>query len=156
MFINTVELLEIFKIKPISYNNNIFSLNIFENKQIDQLSTGALGDVSFYNNDKALPIFNTGKKARYTIPEAAKILLKSETTQKCTKTPLRVRKNMSFLVNTGNYQRWEDVKSDMNGTYTHPLRTGTWTIDVSDDMEIKNNRETKDRTENGRPNAFAH
>lgn len=96
-----------------------------------------MADTPFYNNDKELPIFNTGKKARYTIPEAAEILLKNTTTQKCTKTPLRVRRNMSFLVDISKNRRWEDIKSDMNGAYTHHLRTGIWTVDVSDDMEVK-------------------
>lgn len=73
-----------------------------------------MADTPFYNNDKELPIFNTGKKARYTIPEAAEILLKNTT-----KTPLRVRRNMSFLVDISKNRRWEDIKSDMNGAYTH-------------------------------------
>ena len=44
---------------------------------------------------------------------------------------------MSFLVDISKNRRWEDIKSDMNGAYTHHLRTGIWTLDVSDDMEVK-------------------
>ena len=64
--------------------------------------------------------------------EAVKILMENKS-QRCTKTPLKVRRNMSFLVDVSSYQSWEDIKSDMNGAYTRPLRIGTWTIDVYPD-----------------------
>ena len=99
--------------------------------------TDAVGGVHFYNNDKELPIFNSGRKVRYTVLESAAILLKNATTQKCTKTPVRVWKNMSFLEDISKNEKWEDIKSDMNGAYTHLLRTGVWTIDVSEDMEVQ-------------------
>ena len=99
--------------------------------------TDAVGGVHFCNNDKELPIFNSGRKVRYTVPEAVAILLKNATTQKCTKTPLRALKNMSFLEDISKNEKWEDIKSDMNGAYTHHLRTGVWTIDVSEDMEVQ-------------------
>ena len=43
----------------------------------------------------------------------------------------RVRQNMSFLVDVSNLTYWEDVKSDMNGTFPKVLRIGTWTLDIS-------------------------
>ena len=112
------------------YNFTFFSRHIsMLYVKNDLPPTDAVGGVHFYNNDKALP--------RYTVPEAATILLKTATTQKCTKTPLRVRKNMPFLVDISKNVKWEDIKRDMNGAYTHHLRTGVWTIDVSEDMEVQ-------------------
>ena len=115
----------------------LFFLNIFQYLKNDLPPTDAVGGDHFYNNDKELPIFNTGRKVRYTVLEAATILIKNATSQKCTKTPLRVRENMSFLVDISKNEKWEDIKSDMNGAYTHHLRTGIWTIDVSEDMEVQ-------------------
>lgn len=95
-------------------------------------------DVHFYDNDPELPVFNSGRKTRYTVGEVAKILLQNTTSlQKCTKTPLRVRKNLSFLVDISQYKSWEDIKSDMNGSYIHNLRTGTWTLDVGKDLDVE-------------------
>lgn len=31
-----------------------------------------------------------------------------------------------------SFKHWEDVQSDMNGKYPHPLHTGTWKLNVSD------------------------
>ena len=56
---------------------------------------------------------------------------------KCSKTPLRVRENLSFLINLSTYKNWEDIKSDMNGAYSHVLRIGTWTLDVDDDGTVE-------------------
>ena len=62
--------------------------------------TDAVGGVHFYNNDKELPILSSGRKVRYTVPEEAAILLRNATTQKCTKTPLRVRKKLVQSLNS--------------------------------------------------------
>ena len=55
---------------------------------------------------------------------------------KCTKVPLRVRENKTFLMNTTQFKDWEDIKSDMNGTYPHILRTGTWTVEIQQDGSL--------------------
>ena len=34
------------------------------------------------------------------------------------------------------FNNWEDVKSDMNGKYSHLLRIGTWTLNVGDDENV--------------------
>ena len=47
----------------------------------------------------------------------------------CDRHPLRVRENAAFLVNVDSYNNWEDIKDDMNGAYTKPLRCGTWTVE---------------------------
>ena len=51
----------------------------------------------------------------------------------CSKQPLAVRQNMSFLVNTSKLSNWKDLKADRNGVYTGVLRCGVWTVscDVS-------------------------
>ena len=49
------------------------------------------------------------------------------------KTPLKERKNFSFLVDVSGLKLWDDVKDDMNGTYSKVLRIGTWTLAVADD-----------------------
>ena len=77
-----------------------------------------------YNNDPALPILQSGKRERYTVSEAARILMQNDETKKCTKTPLKVRRNMSFLIDVKSFKHWEDVKSDMNGSYSRPLVRG--------------------------------
>ena len=56
---------------------------------------------------------------------------------KCIKTPLKVRSNLSFLVDISSFKNWEDVKSDMNGKYSHPLRTRTWTLNIDDDESVE-------------------
>ena len=82
-----------------------------------------------YGDDKDLPIFEAGKKERYTIKEAVKLLLK-EQERKCSKIPLQVRRNLSFLVDVKKLKCWQDVKSDMNGVYLETLRVATWTVEV--------------------------
>lgn len=88
-----------------------------------------------YNNDKDLPIFESGKKQRYTVKEAVQILL-SENQNKCQKTPLKVRKNLSFLVDVTKLKCWEDVKSDMNGVFPITLRIATWTVEVEPEEDV--------------------
>ena len=65
--------------------------------------------------------------------EATLLLLNIEGKRKCKKTPLKVRKNLSFLVDVSGLKSWDDVKGDMNGTYSKVLRIGTWTLEVADD-----------------------
>lgn len=69
-----------------------------------------------YGDDKDLPILETGKKERHTVREAAKRLLMEKGVE-CRKTPLRVRRNLSFLVDVSKFKCCQDVKSDMNGVY---------------------------------------
>lgn len=89
-----------------------------------------------YGHDKDLPILETGKKERYTVREAAKRLL-MEQGEKCRKTPLRVRRNLSFLVDVSKYKCWQDVKSDMNGVYSETLRIATWTVEVDRNDQVQ-------------------
>lgn len=90
-----------------------------------------------YNNDPALPIFQSGKRERYTVREAARILMQNDETKKCTKTPLKVRRSMSFLIDVKSFKHWEDVKSDMNGSYSRSLRIGTWTLEIDGNRNVE-------------------
>ena len=58
--------------------------------------------------------------------EAVEILTGRMDNKRCTKTPLKVRKNMTFLADVSSYKNWEDMKSDMNGAYPRVLRIGTY------------------------------
>lgn len=92
---------------------------------------------SVYKDDRDLPIFESGRKDRYTVREAVEILLcQTEKGVKCNKTPLKVRKNLSFLIDVGKLKCWQDVKSDMNGVFSHTLRICTWTVEVDQENKI--------------------
>ena len=96
-------------------------------------TNGCTGDVS---EIQGLVHISVGKE-RYTVREAAKILVQNADNKKCTKTPLKVHCNMSFLVNVSTYKTWENVKSDMNGAYHCLLHVGTWTLDKGEDANAE-------------------
>lgn len=101
------------------------------------MKTAHTSTPSLYKNDKDLPIFECGRKERYTVTEAVEILLcEFEEEMKCNKTPLKVRKNLSFLVDVGKFKCWQDMKSDMNGVFSHTLRICTWTVEVDEENEV--------------------
>lgn len=57
---------------------------------------------SVYKDERDLPIFESGRRDRYTVREAVEILLcQTENGVKCNKTQLKVRKNLSFLIDVG-------------------------------------------------------
>ena len=90
-----------------------------------------------YNDDKDLPVFECGKKERYTTKEAVRILLAEHHQEvKCNKTPLKPRKNLSFLIDVAKFKCWQDVKSDMNGVYSDTLRVCTWTFEVDQEVNV--------------------
>lgn len=78
------------------------------------------------------------KEGRKGIPpvEAMRVLMDEEVSKlpKCSKVPLRVRENKTFLMNTSCFKHWEDIKSDMNGSYNHTLRRSTWTVEIKKDL----------------------
>lgn len=84
-----------------------------------------------WNNDERIPIFEEGQSSRYTVDEAVRILLDNQT-RKCSKQPLKVRNNSSFIIDLKWFADWEDIKADMNGVYNGVLRCGVWTIEVKD------------------------
>ena len=94
-----------------------------------------------HHNDKDLPIFECGRKKKYIymVRKAVHILL-SEHQQgiKCSKTPLNVRQNKSFLVNDAKLKNWQDIKSVMNDVYCRMLHICTSTVEVSMENDVDN------------------
>ena len=95
----------------------------------------------FFNGDRSLPIFEEGRRTRYTAREATGILL-GQQHRKCTKTPLRARRNISFIIGCEE-ESWADVKADMNGTYRRMLRCCTWTVEVDGDNHVRTLKKEK-------------
>ncbi|XP_044169760.1 uncharacterized protein LOC114952061 [Acropora millepora] len=91
------------------------------------------GDI--YRRDIELPVFHKGKRDRYTVPQAVKILLEKQNL-KCSKVPLRVRQNLTFIIDVAKLRHWEDVKSDMNGSYSNTLRIAIWTVEIDGNKEV--------------------
>lgn len=50
---------------------------------------------------------------------------------KCSRQPLKVRENASFLIDVKWFKNWEDLKSDMNGVYDGVLRCAVWTTEMN-------------------------
>lgn len=83
-----------------------------------------------------MPVFESGKKSRYTSREAVEVLLCERFKRPvCEHHPLRVHENAAFLVNVDAYNHWEDIKDDMNGAYTKVLRCATWTVECQKDTD---------------------
>ena len=80
-------------------------------------------------------MFEKGRPERYTVDQALEIISKhSLTYAKCTRQPLKVRENASFLIDLKWFDNWEDIKADMNGVYDGVLRCAVWTIEWYDGM----------------------
>jgi hypothetical protein len=92
-------------------------------------------ETSYYNDDHETPTYST-RRARFSPIEAVQVLLQADTQPKCLKVPLKVRQNMTFIIDTTKLNRWEDVKSDMNGVFTIGLRAGIWTIELTTDQNV--------------------
>lgn len=54
---------------------------------------------------------------------------------KYSKTPLKVRQNLSFLINVAKLENCEDIKSDMNGVF-YDTCICTWTVEVSKENDV--------------------
>lgn len=82
-----------------------------------------------------MPVFHKGKRDRYTVPQAVKILLEKQNL-KCSKVPLRVRQNLTFIIDVAKLRHWEHVLRDMNGSYSNTLRIATWTVEMDENKEV--------------------
>lgn len=83
-----------------------------------------------WNGDERIPLFEKGRPERYTVDQALEIISEhSLTCAKCTRQPLKVRENASFLIDLKWFDNWEDIKADMNGVYDGVLRCAVWTIE---------------------------
>ena len=88
-----------------------------------------------WNDDENMPLFEKGRPERYTVDQAIEIITKhSLVSSKCTRQPLRVRENASFLIDLKWFDNWKDVKADMNGVYSGILRCAVWTIECRDGL----------------------
>lgn len=88
-----------------------------------------------WNDDENMPLFEKGRPERYTVDQAIEIITKhSLVSSKCTRQPLRVRENASFLIDLKWFDNWEDVKADMNGVYSGILHCAVWTIECRDGL----------------------
>ena len=94
---------------------------------------------NYYKGNMRTPIFQEGRKERITPTKAMEILADCniDVNLKCSKVPLRVRTNKTFLMDTNKFKNWEDIKNDMNGTYPSILRTCTWTVEIQKDESLK-------------------
>ena len=84
---------------------------------------------SLFSGDKKTPIFLTGKSESLSFDKVLDILLKDHNTAfYCTKQPMRVQQNVTFLVRTSSV-RVEDLPYDDNGPYSSK-GSHTWTFRV--------------------------
>ena len=85
--------------------------------------------MKYLNDKKEIPIFESGRKERYTTKQAVDILFRQASlVDMCSAQPLGVRQNMSFLINISKLSNWKDIKADRNGVYDGVLRCGVWTV----------------------------
>lgn len=87
----------------------------------------------FWQGDETKPVYEYGKRKRFTGCEAAAIIMNADSHPRCKKHPVLVRENASFLIDVSLYKDWEDVKNDMNGVFNRVLRCAVWTIKKSAD-----------------------
>lgn len=91
--------------------------------------SGSPPQVKYLNDKKEIPIFESGRKERYTTKQAVDILFtQASLVDMCSAQPLGVRQTMSFLINISKLSNWNDIKADRNGVYDGVLRCGVWTV----------------------------
>ena len=116
-------------------NDALPSFSSFKEKS--QAKAANTSTPSLYDNDKDVLMLECGRKERYTVREAVCILLSEHQQEmKCSKTPLKARQNLSFLINVAKLKNWQDVKSNMNGVFSDMFRIGTWTVEVTEDNDV--------------------
>lgn len=75
-------------------------------------------EVCFLHGDKSVPIFSS--RTHYNYSEAVEILLSREHKERvCTKHPIAVEENASFLVDLDKLAHVDDIKSDDCGHWKH-------------------------------------
>ena len=79
-----------------------------------------------YDENKDLPILEAGREERYTVKEPVKLLVEEQDKIQdkiCSNTPLRVRTNLSFLVDISTLRCWRNP---------NPCRTGPGIFRISE------------------------
>ncbi|XP_064622347.1 uncharacterized protein LOC135484643 [Lineus longissimus] len=103
--------------------------NDSDGEEVCDISASLTAAEHFYKNDPNIPFLHVGKTDRYILQEVVDILM-TPGNSSCSKVPLKVNRNYSFLIDLTKLKEKGDVKSDMNGTYNNPLRVGVWTIQI--------------------------
>jgi len=84
--------------------------------------------VWYLHEDKHVPIFS--HKKQFTYSEAVQILLSPCQDRVCTKQPIAVEQNASFLVDLNKLEDIDDIKSDNCGHWIHKgtktTKTAAW------------------------------
>ena len=97
------------------------------------LSDVSLQSEDHWENDQRIPFFEKGRQERYTVQDAVNIISnESKVSRKCSRQPLRVRENASFIIDLRCFKDWEDIKADLNGVYNGVIRCGISTIEYED------------------------
>ena len=101
--------------------------------------------MKYYNNDLTLPIFYEGKTSPCETKSIAELLTskKIPTELIATATPVYVKSNVEFVVDTSYLGDWRDIKTDM---IIGMVRSATKTFHFQevDDQLISSNSETYD------------
>lgn len=87
--------------------------------------------MEYWNDDRRILLFEKGQPERYNVDHAIQIIIKySHTYAECSRQPLKVRENASFLIDVKWFENWEDLKADMNGVYDGVLHCAVWTTEM--------------------------
>ena len=94
-----------------NYYNNYYNYNYYY--------TFYYSDVEFCNGDCMLPVYQwTRSKEQYPLEKLAKIILTNVSSSKlCSKQPVHVNKNVSFVVKLDMLDDPMDVRADENGVW---------------------------------------
>ena len=99
-------------------------------------------DVSFYDDDPALPVYHWGLTKGMATDDIATVLIQEKIDQSkiAQKVPTNISKNTVFILDTTKLLHGEDMRCDDMGAW---LCTGSRRFDYSVDDEGKINRETE-------------
>ena len=83
-------------------------------------------DSNYYNNDLTLPVYASGNTVSCETKAVVELLVRGKLPENliATATPVYIKKNVEFVVDTSNLGDWRDVKHDM---IVGMSRTGTKT-----------------------------
>ena len=93
---------------------------------IDLHKVNFLSEQEYYNKDLNLPVFAKGNGTPSSTKDVVEILLNIlDRSVVCSATPVYVRHNVEFIVDTNKLDDWKDIRTDMNACLT---RSGTKTL----------------------------
>ena len=75
----------------------------------------SLSAISFYNEDPTLPIYAKGRSQPCSTMNIAELLVNGVKPELiCTNTPIYVKNNVEFIVDTNALNDWRDIRTDLN------------------------------------------